>query len=285
MRVVSAVKRWSAFLDGAPSVTAAAALATYRALSPVALPRLEIPLRIEGVDHPVYCRPGTSDFHTLLQLWDQDEYRLAEDFVDRPVTNVVDLGSNIGLSVCYFAALWPEAHIVAVEPDPDNVALARRNLAGLVESGRVNLNHCFVGSEVGFAAPVREEGSGHNEIRMGERSDDQVAGSVPVRTVPDLLEGGADGPIDFLKCDIEGSERMLFEGGPGWLRRVKSFVVELHRIEVDWLWECVRKAGMSVASSRIQPVSGYDYTVVWARLRANPQSGVRDPRQAGGGAA
>lgn len=273
MPVISALKRWSTFLEGISSVAAAAALAGFRVLSPVTLSWLRVPLRVEGMDAPVYCRPGTSDFHTLLQIWDQDEYRLSEEFVGGPVRQVLDLGSNIGLSVRYFAALWPEARIGAVEPDPENVALARANLAGLVRAGRVDIHHCFVGRERGYAAPVRDEGAGHNEIRIGERSDARVAGSVPVRTVPELLREFSEEPIDFLKCDIEGSERMLFEGGPVWLRRVKAFVVELHRLEVDWLWECVREAGMAVEDSRIQPVSGYDYTVVWARIRRARDSG------------
>jgi hypothetical protein len=88
------LKRWSQFLDGTASVAAAAALAIFRALSPVPLSRLEVPLRIKGVEDPLYFRPGTTDFHTLVQLWDQDEYALANEFVDGPVEMVVDLGSE-----------------------------------------------------------------------------------------------------------------------------------------------------------------------------------------------
>lgn len=266
MRVYSAVKRWSKFLDGAPSVVGAAVLATYRAATSIAPPGVTVPLRLKGQTDPVYCRPGTSDFHTLLQLWDQDEYRHAAELIEDPPRTVIDLGSNIGLSVRYFAELWPDARILAVEPDPENAAVARLNLAGLIREGRVELWNCFVGAQPGFAAPVREEGKGHNEIRMGSRQRVSGEGGVPVKTMPELLDVFAEGSIDFLKCDIEGSERMLLDGGPEWLRRVEALVVELHGIQPQWLWNSLRDAGVGVAEQRVQPVVGYDFSVVWARL-------------------
>ncbi|EEN5590843.1 FkbM family methyltransferase, partial [Salmonella enterica subsp. enterica serovar Mountpleasant] len=47
----------------------------------------------------------------------------------RPV--IVDCGANIGTSVLYFLGEYPDAHIVAIEPAPANVALLERNTEGL----------------------------------------------------------------------------------------------------------------------------------------------------------
>ena len=44
---------------------------------------------------------------------------------------IVDCGANIGASALWFSARYPEAHIVAVEPAPDNFELLRKNCAGL----------------------------------------------------------------------------------------------------------------------------------------------------------
>ena len=48
---------------------------------------------------------------------------------------------------CGFSARYPEAHIVAVEPAPDNFALLRKNCAGL----DVDLREAGIGAVDGTA--------------------------------------------------------------------------------------------------------------------------------------
>jgi FkbM family methyltransferase len=40
---------------------------------------------------------------------------------------IIDCGANIGLSAAYFSERFPQATIVAIEPEPDNYALAKHN--------------------------------------------------------------------------------------------------------------------------------------------------------------
>lgn len=42
---------------------------------------------------------------------------------------IVDLGANLGITVADNARRYPEAQIIAVELDPENAELARRNTA------------------------------------------------------------------------------------------------------------------------------------------------------------
>lgn len=266
LRPGAILKRWSSFLDGPLSLAVGVLLGAFRMFTPLSLPRIRVPVRIKGMEDPVFCRPGTTDFHTLLQIWDDGEYDAATEFADPPVETVVDLGSNIGLSARYFAALWPAAEILAVEPDPDNVALARRNLTGLVQQGRVTIENCFVGSESGYAASVRDADAGRNEFRIGPITDEPQPAAVPVKTMPQLLANLPEGSIDFLKCDIEGSESDLFGDASAWISRVRAFVVELHGIEPEWLFSTVRRSGAMVKRRQILPVAGYDLTLAWARL-------------------
>ena len=46
-----------------------------------------------------------------------------------PPRTIVDLGSNIGVSILYFKLRFPDAHVIGVEPDPVAFALLRRNTA------------------------------------------------------------------------------------------------------------------------------------------------------------
>ena len=43
---------------------------------------------------------------------------------------IVDAGANIGASALWFGAEYPRAAIVAIEPEPETVAMLRKNLAG-----------------------------------------------------------------------------------------------------------------------------------------------------------
>src|SRR3954453_19511957 len=55
---------------------------------------------------------------------------------------IVDLGSNIGLSVVFFASKYPGARVLGVEPDPGAFELLRRNAGRL---GGVTVRHAAVG--------------------------------------------------------------------------------------------------------------------------------------------
>src|ERR1019366_10431333 len=81
---------------------------------------------------------------------------------------IVDCGANIGASVLWFSARYPEAHIVAVEPAPDNFALLRRNCRGV----DVDLREAGIGCVDGSAWVSDAHGGG-----MGYRTNEDHQGS------------------------------------------------------------------------------------------------------------
>lgn len=157
------------------------------------------------------------------------------------VRTVVDLGANIGLSVRLWAARFPSARVIAVEPDGENMRMCRLNVPGGA-GGRV---FWFQGCAAGVS---REVGLDRSSMEWAFRMRDR-AGNEPgiaALSVPDLLSlAGVDGPIDLFKCDIEGAERELFSSCSAWLGRVRFMVVETHapyRAE-DFLADIGRNGG------------------------------------------
>lgn len=132
-----------------------------------------------------------------------------------------DLGANIGLTMADFAFCFPNARILGVELDADNVALARHNVAAWAD--RCELLHAAVWSS---------DGEVHYRGWPGGTSNYQVTDAVegaPVRAVSLatlLREYG--GPVDYLKVDVEGAERELLQDGTGWADDVRCLKVELH---------------------------------------------------------
>jgi hypothetical protein len=53
-------------------------------------------------------------------------------------------------------------------------------------------------------------------------------GGIPAVTLSDIILSEGAEIIDILKLDVEGAEKVLFEHGSDWLRRVRLMIMELH---------------------------------------------------------
>ncbi len=140
-----------------------------------------------------------SDFGELQVMQDlfvDEDY--AVDAVGHPST-ILDVGANIGLSVLYFRARYPDAVIYAVEPHPESVRKLRCNLASVRD---VHILESAVGRQDGtlelFDAPGYSIGvSAHPERDGGRRV------AVPVRRLESVMSDVGLEWVDLLKLDIE----------------------------------------------------------------------------------
>jgi FkbM family methyltransferase len=138
---------------------------------------------------------------------------------------ILDAGANIGGSMVYFALCFPRAHLVALEPAPDNFGVLEANAAGL----DADLRRAAIGARPGTAALV--------DPGLGELCYRTVAGAAggqtPVLAAAQLLaEKRAAGYRPFIaKIDIEGGEADLFAAETGWVDEFPLLIIELH----DWL--------------------------------------------------
>ena len=80
---------------------------------------------LAGYKHPFRLRVPSSDVHTYVQIFDNQEY----DFtVETSPKVIVDAGANIGLASIYFANKYPAARILAIEPEKNNFELLTQNV-------------------------------------------------------------------------------------------------------------------------------------------------------------
>lgn len=167
--------------------------------------------------------PGMSDWLVLRGVWIHQDYWHA---TVRAARSILDVGANIGAAAVWFSRIAPGAQIACVEPDPRNLPLLRRNLAGNAVNAAV------------FECAVA---AGRGEARLGVGLDtgcSALAGtgchvysesvSVPTRTVPDILDELGWARVDLIKMDIEGAEREVLAGCASWLDRVGAVVLEVH---------------------------------------------------------
>lgn len=176
-----------------------------------------IVLDVPGFEYSVSARPGTSDAAAFEQVFG-GAYALDLPFEPRLI---LDLGANVGYASVDLALRYPKARVVAVEPEPSNAALLRRNVTAL---GRVEVVEAAVWPRTGTVA-LEDPGKGKWGMRVqaGGR-----AGVVRAVTIPELLADAGAERADLVKIDIEGSELDLFSEETGWLTQVGALVIELH---------------------------------------------------------
>lgn len=183
----------------------------------------------------IYVRSGDSDFDTVRQVFRNQDYRIVNEIVDERVRArydeivrtgrvpvIVDAGANIGAASLWFKLAYPAATIVAIEPDPNNADLLRRNVEGM----GVVVVEAAIGSVPGYVSISVEEGASWGAQTTRAESGleivtvDQAVGKVP------------RGELFIAKVDIEGFEADLFESNTDWIDRAFVVYVEPH----DWLF-------------------------------------------------
>jgi FkbM family methyltransferase len=158
--------------------------------------------------HPIELRPGTTDVTTLVNNAVRLEYGQFKVDKEREYV-IVDAGAYIGDTSAFFLTSFPRAKVIALEPNPESFAIAKRNLAPygararLLNVGLLDRNEQLYLSGSTTGAHLSQSGDAR----------------VSCITVSDILQKWCESKrIDILKLDIEGAETVVL--GPSsdeWL--------------------------------------------------------------------
>jgi FkbM family methyltransferase len=204
---------------------------------------------LPGYSAPLFYRARSSDPCVLRQVFANRDYAPITGLPD--VRLIVDCGANVGYTSFYLLHHYPKAHVIVVEPDSENMALARRNLKPFRD--RVTFVQSGVWSD---NQELKVERGGYRDgqawsfqvraCRDGEKPDFRGV------TIGSLLAESGFPAIDILKVDIERAELQVFGAEDlSWLSRTRNIAIELH----DAQCERVFSDAMSVYEHH-QQVSG-----------------------------
>jgi FkbM family methyltransferase len=219
--------------------------------------------RINCLNQDIYLRPDRGDHSMFWQCVVLNQYDLAHfPQTDRLLETyhsmisvgkkvlIIDCGANIGLASLYFAKVFKEALIVAIEPDPLNFEMLKLNTASLGE--RITyINGAIWGdsSNLKIANPASGSASFRvNSIDEKDDADSYISGY----TINQICEVvGIDSPF-IVKLDIEGSQKQLFSSNTEWVGGSHLITLELD----DWLlpW-----AGTSRPFFKVMSKYPFDY--------------------------
>jgi FkbM family methyltransferase len=155
----------------------------------------------------------------------QEDYGAPLPFEPRVI---LDAGAYTGLSTIYLANKYPSAQIFAVEPDPANFRLLKRNVASYDRIRPIHAALWFEDSQLMLR--TRPEGHWASSVHaLGpETKGPRPSRAVAAICIETLKARFGLERIDLLKVDIEGAEKELFEHSIGWIDEVGAIFIELH---------------------------------------------------------
>jgi FkbM family methyltransferase len=162
----------------------------------------------------------TSELIALADVLCHEQYSLPNRLSPR---TIVDLGSNIGGSVLYFACRYPAARIYGVEPDP---ATFRKLQANVVALENVEVLPLAVGDRDGDAEFFPNPHTWASSLKSTFATGPGI--TVQVRTLDTLLDEIGLDQVDLVKLDIEGSEHDVLRAFRGLPTRAGALIGEMH---------------------------------------------------------
>lgn len=134
---------------------------------------------------------------------------------------IVDAGANVGSATLWFRERFPDARIVALEPNPSAFERLRRNLGDEPNVRLVNAALADRDGRASFALAA-------STSLQGRLQDLRGAGAIEVDVLTLATVRGrytAEAPIDLLKLNIEGAEWPVLAGS---LTGLGTVVLEIH---------------------------------------------------------
>jgi FkbM family methyltransferase len=217
-------------------------------------------LFLQELGQAVHLRDDQSDINAFLQIFVHREYETkpaahhsalvlaAEKIVSegrRPL--IIDCGANIGLASLWFAAQFPNAIVVAIEPDDANFEMLQRNV-----KNRPNIRslHSAVWDQPAALEVVDPNAESWNvQVREAQPAPENTAtASVRACTIPEIAKEVDGSELLIVKIDIEGAERFVFRSNMDWIATTPLLIIELH----DWMlpWQGCGRAFFAAMSNR-----------------------------------
>lgn len=187
-----------------------------------------VSLRIDRPDvkFPFFLRVPSSDVQVYYQVFICRGYELE---AGRQPAAIIDAGANIGLASIFFANRFPDARIIAVEPEESNLEALRKNIAPY---GNISAVSGAVWCEDAIIELV-DPGSGKWGLMTRPKNGLDAPPGRMVRevrgmTIDTLMKEQGIGHIDILKMDIEGAELEVLRDSAAWIEKVDVLILELH---------------------------------------------------------
>lgn len=180
-------------------------------------------VNIKNTALKIQLRNDRYDTQVFTQIFMKDELNV---HFEKAPEIIIDGGANIGLATLYLKNKFPNAKIIAVEPEQSNFDLLVMNTKAYkdifcLKNGIWNKN-CRL--------QIIDNGDGNASFITKELINNESAKNIiNAITITDIMNQFGIHELDLLKLDIEGSEQVIFEKEyEPWLSKTQHVIVEIH---------------------------------------------------------
>ena len=172
----------------------------------------------------------------MLSRSEREDWDFIESLIPEDAT-VLDIGANVGWFTIQLANKYPAVDIYSFEPVPATYAKMKRNLElnGIgemsIRGGRVctvNAGLYDKDAESTIFVPGSSEASSlqpvNDKFYLRDDDEGQTAISCVIKTMDTFVREQGIKRLDFIKCDTEGAEKMVFLGAKQVLKNFKPMV-------------------------------------------------------------
>jgi FkbM family methyltransferase len=187
-------------------------------------------VKVRWRGEPIVLRPRESDPIVASSVLGWNEYGMgdrAEAALNRLAARwsakghtpvIIDGGANVGYAALHFAERFPQAIIIAVEPNPETFKILERNCAA--HSQIRTVFGALWSHDRGVSLHSDPDSSWADSVREGADTPSLLMQAL-LKTVP----GGL--PL-IIKLDIEGAEGEVCRASPELLRKAACLLIEPH---------------------------------------------------------
>jgi FkbM family methyltransferase len=178
---------------------------------------------------------GQQVFSGIREIWVRDVYLKGDYLKISPGALVIDLGANLGNFTNLALAQHGDVRVIAVEPSLPLSDSIRESLRVNGWSNRASVKRAFLGAKT--------------EVQMAVAEDPAYRDAEYVSESAFLAEFNIQ-HIDFLKCDIEGSEFFLLHPESKLLSLTRNLAIEVHPTggSVAHFLDFIRSSGFEIGS-------------------------------------
>lgn len=186
------------------------------------LPTIQLTLRRAVLPHAVQLRPCSND---LLVLWSMFGNKECEVKLTSMPSVIIDGGAHIGFAAIQFAVQFPEATVLAVEPDAENQVLLASNCE---QYANIEIVKGAIWNEQ-TTGVIGNPDSDYWARHFSPDASAPNAVTVTARTIDSILAERGLTSADIVKLDIEGAERrVICDSNARWLATANAVIVEIH---------------------------------------------------------
>ena len=173
-----------------------------------------------------FCRIEKGDF-----LPGHEEH-LAQRFTPREGDTVIDIGAHIGrYTITSSKQVGSTGKVVAIEADPDNFQLLKRNIALNKLTNVLPLNYAVFSTRTIMKLYEQSASAKYNSIML-TRARTMNYVEVNADTLDSILEQNTINQVNWIKIDVEGAEFEVLKGSTKTLSSNDiSLLVEIHNID------------------------------------------------------